>query len=369
MEQIPSCLFCGRCLNVCPLFQLSLQEELSPRSKAFSLNLLLRGDDPITLEDISPLMGICLGCGRCYEECPQHIFVPDMVIRVKERCPSFKRWVFGRFISSMPWIFQGMGGIVRGIGAMLPVPLSVLLSYASEPPADAFELPDNPPSSPHSPALVFTGCGGAFLRPIWSERALFITSFFYEPISAPPFLCCGYPLLFAGLREKAKEYMLKNIEIWRDAGRPSIVVSCATCELALSREYPPVFEDEKERERWRESIVSLSSLVSKLNMRLIKGDLDFVFHRPCHLSLEYFEKLFHVMRGAGAKIVKEDNCCGFGGSMRLENPTLCDMLGRGMWERIGKENTVVSGCTGCIIQLKMMNPSGSVFHYLDLIKI
>ncbi len=367
--ELPTCLFCGRCLNVCPIFQYTLKEEWSPRSKAFTLNILSKIEPPLGPEEISHVIGICLGCGRCEKECPQHISLPRLVMEVKEKSPSFKRWMFGRFLAAMPWVFGKFGFLKTLASPLGNKKIKALLEYSRYDPPDMFKLSYNKGEiRQKDKGIIFPGCGGEFLRPLWKGRMRDIASFSYEIIDESGFVCCGYPLLFAGLKQKALEYMRHNIAIWQGHGYPYIIVGCATCEKALRDYYPSLLEGE-ERKKWKDSIVSLNEIISECSIVPYGDTTSFVLHSPCHLSLSLFHNVVLSFQRAGATFQVEDFCCGFGGSMRLENPMLCDMLGNSIWDRMGRGNMVVSMCTGCIIQFKLINPSSPVFHWIDLIKI
>ncbi len=367
---VPTCLFCGKCLNVCPVFQLTLREEWSPRSKAFCLNILKEREASLELKELSHVIGICLGCGRCERECPQHISVPSLVMEVKEACPSFKKWAFGKFVSSMPWVFGRFGFLKNVASSLYGENIKALAIYCDEEPPEFFRL------SPHrkdmekdkKKATVFAGCGGEFLRPVWNQKMKDIGALFYE-MEDLSFNCCGYPLLFSGLKEKAREYMRRNIEIWKEKNCPHIIVGCATCEMALRKYYPSFFDIEEEKQRWENSIVSLNELLGRCFIKKERETSSFIFHSPCHLSSSIFQKVIDVFQRDLGTFKVEDSCCGFGGSMRLENPILCDMLGSSIWERIGRDKMVIGLCTGCIIQFKFTSPSSSVFHWIDLVKI
>ncbi|MFW6415391.1 MAG: 4Fe-4S dicluster domain-containing protein, partial [Thermodesulfobacteriota bacterium] len=92
------CILCGKCMEVCPIFSITAQEEFSPRAKYFLLQELAAGKQELSADKVRDLTGICLKCGRCANVCPQELNVPAAIIGLKSRSPGWRAWIWGRLV-------------------------------------------------------------------------------------------------------------------------------------------------------------------------------------------------------------------------------------------------------------------------------
>ena len=61
-------------------------------------------------------------------------------------------------------------------------------------------------------------------------------------------------------------------------------------------------------------------------------------------------------------------CCGFGGVLQIMNPELSRDLATKCWDGLDARAEVLTGCSGCTLQLASHAPEGtSVRHWLDVV--
>ena len=77
------CVHCGKCLPVCPSYNISLNEFFSPRGR---VRLILTDNNdtvPLKVSKVSEAMSSCLLCGRCVKICPNDVQIGGLIINEK----------------------------------------------------------------------------------------------------------------------------------------------------------------------------------------------------------------------------------------------------------------------------------------------
>ncbi len=365
---ITTCLLCGKCLDVCPVFNGTYIEEFSPRAKAFLLNKL--NEIPLDLVKVKDILGKCVGCGRCGSVCPQNIDLVSMLSQIRASNPTLKKWAYSKAVEHLPGISRLL---LHSLDTLDIIPFfkkyeGVWRIFSDQKQLNILKVQIRKPIEKREKAVIFSGCIGRYLKDSWSIKAHKIARLYFEVCEDMDWACCGYPFFFAGQLDKAKGNFEKNYNLWKKLHMPKIIVFCATCYFALKKQ-SRLIPDESKRKRWLDSIILLSDLFVGLK-EYIHIDLhikEFVLHKPCHMSDLSFDRLRSFFNTLNIKFSLNTNCCGFGGCTRVENPELCDMLGKSIWDKVGRDSVIVSGCSGCVLQFALTNPMSRSYHWLDLI--
>ncbi|HDQ41488.1 MAG TPA: (Fe-S)-binding protein [Desulfonatronum sp.] len=370
------CILCGRCLEVCPLFIATHQEELSPRGKAFLLDKALeQGElgDPATARQ---LLGLCLGCEQCAQVCPQGRNLPRTLRRLKAEQPGWQSWVWRVWISQARWIWPHLG-----LGTcLLPQRLAPGSAFAG-----LKSLADRPRMSAvirglpraarlQGPTVLFPGCVARWAKPWWTQTAQTLLGSADEVVL--DWSCCGFTLGQAGLTGPRLDACRTNIALWRLLGRPAVATICATCDAALRgyADEPGLFVDEAESRLWSQAVRPLSALLDPGDFVRI-DESRVLYHRPCHAQRfdrghDPDEMLLRGILGSGFCTSAKGACCGLGGVLRLSAPELSARVGKWYWENVPDPEIrrVVTGCSGCVLQLAASAPDNVVVtHWLDLL--
>ena len=361
----PSCILCGRCLEVCPLFKVTAHEELSPRGKAFLVQHFSSVD--ISSKEASKLAGLCAGCGRCTRVCPQGMDLPRLISRLKSRHPGWKNWLFSRMLANGAFFLPllGLGG------RLLPETSG----------AQVFSPPRHPitpffrtrVSRKHSGrAVIFPGCFGRFLRRDLEEKTAHILgSTGLEVLSTPSWKCCGFPLGQAGFFQEQQSCIKANIKTWQELGKPRVYVFCATCRAGLTAAQGPeaLLNDMNMLAR---NTFSLSRVLPDLSIEALPhaSPHELIWHEPCHGTKETAPALQDLLKAKGPELkVPHGQCCGLGGAFRLQAPGLSLKVAHDLWEHLSPQasSLCLTECAGCMIQLASTSPRGTkVAHWLDL---
>jgi glycolate oxidase iron-sulfur subunit len=184
--------------------------------------------------------------------------------------------------------------------------------------------------------------------------------------------CCGVPIFLSGAREASLACIRKVVEGFAREDVDAVVVDCATCGVALRKEYPHMLRELRDLgEEVDDGLVAAAELLASKTRdvtafigeylewlpeaRPSAGRVRVTYHDPCHLfkgqgvgpvPRALLRKLPHVefveMEGA-------DACCGGGGSFQVEHPEISAAITRRKVENIhatGAE-VVATGCPGC----------------------
>ncbi len=401
------CVLCGCCLEGCPLFAATGREELSPRAKAllagpskFGAANLPPGGLPEA--DVAALTGLCLACGRCEKLCPQGVKVPALMAALRAAHPDFKQWLWKQWITRLGpfWSLAARGAAIlpesfapaalglalKGLKGLRPgVGLRPWLTI-SRFPVEAYRQKYG-----DRPVAVFDGCVGAGPRRVWADAARFLLGGLGARLVQTRFSCCGSTLGTAGLPGEQEQVRRANVAAWREAGRPLLATYCATCRKGLA-DYASaggpaaLFADEAERRAWREAVTPLSALLAGASAKAGRGAPSVVgYHKPCHADLgdglgDPDQALLAGLLGARLRSPAKGGCCGFGGVLQLTAPELSATVGGACWNTLdaalgftgAPEVTpayVLSGCSGCVMQLSATAPQrASVGHWLEILR-
>jgi len=369
------CILCGKCLEVCPLLAATGREELGPRAKADLCRLLARDEAGLRGAGVARLAGLCLGCGRCAAVCSQGVDVPGLVAGLRGAHPDFRGWLWKTWLTHARTLWpvgSAMAGLVPD--ALRPERfgplLRLLAGLGSGPGLTPFLIPTAFPDTHRGERmLLFPGCTATSLRQRWSAAARGLLDGMGAALLPGDFRCCGGGLGGAGFADEARAMARHNINVWRGAGRPGLVVFCASCLSAL-RGYGAFFENAAEAEAWAGCLTPLSALAREV-VFVVSGvaPARIGYHRPCHAQAADGDRLL-LAAALGDRLMAatDRQCCGFGGVMRLGAPELGDQVGRACLERLAGAELVLTGCSACAAQLAATAPEGvSVGHWLEAV--
>jgi glycolate oxidase iron-sulfur subunit len=387
------CVLCGCCLEGCPLFAATGSEELSPRAKALLAGPSKFSAATLDQDAVAELAGLCLACGKCEKLCPQGVSVPDLIARLRAEHPNFRQWLWRQWITRLApyWSLAargaalvpdvltpaGFGLSLKGLRGLRPGKgLRPWLKFTRFP-AEAFGQ-----HYADRPAVLFDGCVGAGPRKVWADTARYLLQNLGANLVDAAFSCCGSTLGVAGLPEDQDRARRANVEAWRKAGRPLLVTYCATCRKGLA-EYagPDLFTDVREKAAWGAAITPLSGLLAGATAKAGRGAPPVIgWHQPCHANPGDADlKLMSALLGTRLRTPAKGGCCGFGGIMQLTAPELSATVGAACWDGLDSATGfsatpevtpayVLTGCSGCVMQLAATAPAGAqVGHWLEII--
>jgi Fe-S oxidoreductase/nitrate reductase gamma subunit len=300
-----SCLWCGRCQEVCPAY--NTDKPLSPKGVIVTLaERLASGKLDESLIDGISMDAIfnCTTCAACMEVCPVSINQPKTIMRFRQN-----------LVMEQSRIPELMGKAVASLEQRAH-PFFGTGSGAAEWRKD-LDVPIFEPGQ--TEYLLWIGCSVAY-----EERAQKIgramvrilqktgTSFGILEESR----CTGDPAKQMGNEFLFAEIAQQNIEDFSALGIKKIITLCPHCFNSFSRHYPKLGGEYE--------IIPHSSFIKSLmdgkKLNLVRKDQRITYHDPCYLGRRngIYDDPRTVIAGVGGLVEmprhrNESFCCGGGG--------------------------------------------------------
>jgi Fe-S oxidoreductase/nitrate reductase gamma subunit len=339
-----SCLWCGRCQEVCPAY--NTDKPLSPKGVIVTLaERLASGKLDESLIDGISMDAIfnCTTCAACMEVCPVSINQPKTIMRFRQN-----------LVMEQSRIPELMGKAVASLEQRAH-PFFGTGSGAAEWRKD-LDVPIFEPGQ--TEYLLWIGCSVAY-----EERAQKIgramvrilqktgTSFGILEESR----CTGDPAKQMGNEFLFAEIAQQNIEDFSALGIKKIITLCPHCFNSFSRHYPKLGGEYE--------IIPHSSFIKILmdekKLNLVRNDQLITYHDPCYLGRRngIYDDPRTVIAGVGGLVEmprhrNESFCCGGGGG----NYWAEELGSRINQQRAGEAletnaDTIAVACPFCLLML------------------
>ena len=385
-SQRHSCVLCGRCLSVCPLYNTTGREELSPRAK-FHLAQAMAGESPeLSQKTALELAAKCLSCGKCEKACPFGLCAPDMLSALRAAHPGIESRLWRTWVEQAGVLWPLMATLARfsprfALQGRYGSLLANLKGMDQRARLDPWLAPVRFEACGQGrKAVLFPGCVATHTRKDWTATAArLLMRMDFTLLPQPEFACCGTTVGHAGLKDTQRDMRLANIAAWRGADRPLLVCFCATCHHGLSAYAAhDLGWQPGERELWLAALVPLSQLVATASAAVSSiasksAPARVHYHTPCHGAGNGHDQAM-LAELLGQRLSSRSHkslCCGFGGALKLSAPGLSDQVARRCIDFYGPlpGEQILTGCSGCVIQLKAnAPPKVSVGHWLEILE-
>ena len=393
-DKLISCMKCGLCQAVCPVFGATMLEADVTRGKIALLENLAHNmiADP---EAVNEKLGRCLLCGSCQAGCPSGVNIMDIFMQARHIVAGYlglspaKKLIF-RSLLANPGIFNTLtrlglpfqGFVMRKQNnAQDTVCAPLLTKFLGErhipalpaKPLHAVVPPlDTPAGKSGIRIAFFPGCMGDKLYTDMAKACLKVFAHHGVGVYMPSGLtCCGMPALASGDQEGTVKQMIANVEVLKKRKFDHLVTPCGSCTAAI-REWWPELAPEMPME-YRAAARELAAKAMDVNAFLIDvlkpeaspqqtNAYKVTYHDPCHLkkSLGVSSQPRSVIRLNPAcelvEMAEADRCCGCGGSFNLFHYTISKKIGQRKRNNVVNSGArvVASGCPACMMQLTDM---------------
>jgi len=166
--------------------------------------------------------------------------------------------------------------------------------------------------------VFFPGCQLGAAKPEYVFRTY---EFLRDKYDAGIFLnCCGAPAYWAGDESRLRLNLDQIRQSWSGMGNPTLIFACASCESIFSKFLPEIK---------RISLYELLADAEEINP--VRPFSTASIFDPCAArddhGMEIGVRKLAMKAGVTLQELKEKNrCCGYGGHMRIANPTLYDEI-------------------------------------------
>lgn len=175
--------------------------------------------------------------------------------------------------------------------------------------------------------------------------------------------CCGQPFFNSGFLPGARDLAKHTLDVF--AGDKPVVTPSGSCAAMVKVEYLHLFHDDPEWHARAEQLASrmfeLSDfLVNRLNVTDVGARFEgkVAYHYACHLRglglKDEAERLIRNVAGVEyVPLLKQDQCCGFGGSFAVRYPQISGAIVADKCECVEQTqaDVLVSTDTGCLMNI------------------
>ncbi|MGB8930467.1 MAG: DUF3683 domain-containing protein [Anaeromyxobacteraceae bacterium] len=372
-RSIAHCVRCGKCKPDCCVFHPARGMFFHPRNKNLAIGSLIeallydaqreRSTRFELLRWLEEVADHCTGCHKCLKPCPVDIDTGVVSILEREILASwgYKRTTLMtgatlRYLDSRSPTFNKLfragvvrlGGAIQRAGCEITAPFQPAdrppRSYALQvlrsptPPAPPMTLRDvlprcepdqvlvlEPPEETNHTVFYFPGCGSERLHSTISMAALHVLGELgVRTVIPPPFLCCGYPAHFNAKTSQYSRTVLRDTilfsqirEMFSYLSFDACLVTCGTCREGLdAMEAGKLFGGR---------ILDVARYAVERGLRL-EGDGEWLYHAPCHDSLEGQALDVIGKLGGFGKVVPVPHCCSEAGTLSLSRPDITDSM-------------------------------------------
>ncbi|MBN2369759.1 MAG: (Fe-S)-binding protein [Vicinamibacteria bacterium] len=411
-DKLLGCVRCGRCLSVCPTYELTRIETFSPRGRLSLLRAVEDGRLELT-RGVAEHLYHCLDCRSCDTVCPPGVGIGELIVRgraaaeARHARPWWLRRLLDVFLASPARVETAaaplrllqalrldrlvvltLGGL-PGIGATIRT-LQAFAPRLSRPLRRELPRVVRASGEERHRVAFFLGCLMNVAMPDVSRATLHVLARAGCTVLIPrEQACCGAPHDDQGQRATALRLARRNIALFESLpdGIEAIVTDCAGCGAAL-KEYALWLADDPEwasrARRFSARVRDVTEWLDAIWPEELKLDHEprlAVYHDPCHLANIQGVRAAPrslLARVSGLELRPLANgfpveCCGSAGIYNLTHTARSlALLERKMAaiEAAGAE-MVVSANPGCLMQIawgaRRANRSLSLRHVVEIL--
>lgn len=409
-QELLACIHCGLCLEACPTYVATGNENDGPRGRIYLMRAVAEG----RLENTSPAFRThidrCLGCRACEQACPASVGYGQLLeasreelLHAQPRTDLTSRLL--RFVLRHVWLsparlrlffgatrlFRDLGlsklalksGIARLISERTEFAMALLES--SRPIFNEAITRDESEPRPES-VLLFKGCvgEGLFARVNRATKRV-LQANDYEVVSPANQGCCGALHAHAGDLEGARELARKNLEAFAESEAP-IITNAGGCGAMLITYGHLLANDATVAEAARQFSARVRDVSQQLATREIRvgespvnNDARVACDLSCHLLYgqkagDASLKMVRNIPGLNfAELPGAEQCCGAAGVYNMLQPELSQQVLKEKLDAIDmvEADIVVTGNAGCQMQIgagsKLAQMDVQVCHPIELV--
>jgi glycolate oxidase iron-sulfur subunit len=403
------CVHCGMCLESCPTYEQTGQEQHSPRGRVYLIKSVAEGKLALNEQFKEPVFS-CLDCRACTTACPADVDVGGLIEeargQIRQALPltgikgSISRF-FLKVIFPNHNRLQSIGGLLRfyqksGLQKvvrktklinMMPkhlVDMESILPVASKSVRKKYENQNiiKAKGETRNEVAFLTGCIMDVVFSDINEATIRVLTRNGNDVTIPKNqTCCGALHVHAGDRDTGRLLAKQNIEAFE--GSDKVIVNAAGCGCAL-KEYPELFRNEPD---WHEKAEKFAAKVEDISKYLhdtgyekpkAKINTRVTYHDACHLAHGQGirkEPRNLILDIPGVEMVhmpNSDRCCGSAGIYNLTNPEMASAVLESKMENVPEDVEMISmGNPGCMLQMalgiKKYGRNQKVVHTVQLL--
>ena len=402
-----ACIHCGLCLEACPTYVITGNENDGPRGRLYLMRAVAEGKLENTSSAFQTHIDRCLGCRACEQVCPAGVEYGQLleasreVLMQAQPKSDFPNKVL-RFALRQIWlsparlrIFFGASRLFRNLGLarwMLKSGLARRISPRAE-----FGLALLESSRPVLPTrkeqtqsvrngtnvMLFKGCVGEGLFARVNRATVRVLSANKFNVTVPEAqVCCGALHAHAGDLEGARELARRNIEAFKS--NVPIVTNAGGCGAMLAT-YGHLLENDKTLAQpaaaFSARVLDVSQHLEIAGMRAAPSAVDsaVTYDTSCHLLYgqltgDASERMLRTVTGKDfVPLSGTERCCGAAGVYNLLQPEMSQRVLNEKLANIKETNAAIlaTGNPGCQMHIgagaQLAGMNLQVCHPIELV--
>ena len=421
-EKILACVHCGLCLEACPTYVATGDENDSPRGRIYLMRAVEEGRLAVESATFASHIDRCLGCRACEAACPAGVEYGQLLEAARAEIaqlptkpggsysllkfvlkhvwlkPKRLRLAFAlaRFIrdSRLARLLLRIG-LAGAISAEFEFGLTLLdsssgassgsQSYAGRMPAHRPQDAGAPTQAAGAPAdLLFKACvtEGLFQR-VNAATTRVLEANGYQTQAPAGQVCCGALHAHAGELEGARILARQNIDAFGDSGG-AVITNAGGCGAMLASYGHLLADDEKYGARARDFSKRVRDIGQQLEADGFRngaaiGVERITYDASCHLlhgqhaSTASLQMLWAIPNLNFAILKDSEVCCGGAGVYNLLEPELSEQVLAEKLQQIRDSGATIlaTGNAGCHMQIaagaRLAGMSLRVCHPVELL--
>ncbi len=385
------CVHCGMCLESCPTYEITGQEQHSPRGRVHLIKSVAEGKLQVNEQFMDPVFA-CLDCRACTTACPADVDVGGLIEeargQIRQAIPlkGWKGTVSTFFLKGLfphPNRLHAMGSLLKfyqksgmqkavrktGLIKIMPdhlVELESIMPEVKQPVRKKYKdekVIKAKGETKHEVAFL-TGCVMDVMFSDINEATINVLTRNGNDVVIPQNqTCCGALHVHAGDRDMGRKLAKQNIEAFKNA--ETVIVNAAGCGCML-KEYPELFREDSE---WHEKAVEFSKKVEDISKYLYdtgyekpKAEIKtrITYHDACHLAhgqgirQEPRDLLLNIPGVEMVHMPNSDRCCGSAGIYNITNPEMANEVLENKMKDVPEDVEMISmGNPGCMLQMAL----------------
>ena len=352
---LDSCVKCGSCVDVCPVYAQTQQLESTMGGVFANLKSFIRkvyglpgmfhglAKTKDVLKEYSDHPYLCTLCGRCTTVCPAFIHTKDL--RMAMRGFMVEKGAYPRIMDQLAETLKRVHNIIGEPNE----DRSMWVQALGEVPKDMFQREK-------AKVVYFVGCVASYFPmtkriPQSFVQILDKAGVDFTLLGGEEW-CCGFPLIAAGMKKDAGALIQHNLEKVKEKGAERIVFACPSC-------YHTWMDQCKSDIEIFHSTQFIKKLINEGKISFKEKATKVTYHDPCDLGRAsgVYEAPREILRSIpGVELVEMKGnreqcvCCGGGGNLEMVNPELSGRLAQAKIEEIKATGAemVITACQQCV---------------------
>ncbi|MBM7570086.1 (Fe-S)-binding protein [Aquibacillus albus] len=383
------CVHCGMCLESCPTYEQTGQEQHSPRGRVHLIKSVAEGKLEVNEQFMDPV-NQCLDCRACTTACPADVDVGGLIEEARgqiRQAMPLKGWkgrlskffledlfphhnrlhTFGGVLKF--YQKSGMQKLVRHTGLINVMPnhlveMESIMPEVKVPVRQKFkdEKVIKAKKEEKGTVAFLTGCIMDVMFSDINESTINVLTHNGNNVTIPEQqTCCGALHVHAGDRKTGRKLAKQNIEAFKDADK--VIVNAAGCGCMI-KDYPELFREDPE---WKEKAEEFSAKVEDVSKYLHDTGYEkprseintrLTYHDACHLAHgqgireEPRNILLDIPGVEMVHMPNADRCCGSAGIYNITNPEMAGAVLESKMQNVPDDVEMISmGNPGCMLQM------------------